>query len=140
MTVYCNAYGAERVISRPYAGIQDGNVLLRPECHAPAIHRVRWVCDRGHKGPEVELCDQHFAEFTGQRSARYEGMEGDNRALNGRVLPIPFNLRREVQVCGGCAAEAPECDNPEHAAMMRGRPGRCGCRQRKATMRLEFVS
>ena len=148
---FCNAYGAEREVTRAWAGIWDQPVAMRAECHAPAAHRFRWVCHHpdgsprewgpgGHKGKIISLCEQHYGEFTGARTARYEGMEHQFRELNGRVLPVPWNLRRDVQTCGACAAEAPDCDNPEHQVMMRGKPGRCGCRQHKCNVRLELVS
>ena len=140
VTGYCNAYGAERQVTRPYGGLVPGRIEVQPECHAAAAHRFRWVCANGHRGDIVELCEWHWAEFTGRTWARFEGGEGSNAQFNGRNMTVPWNLRRQVQVCYRCASEAPDCDNPEHLAMMRGRPGRCGCREPKVAMRLELVS
>jgi hypothetical protein len=141
MTRYCNFYGAEREVTRPYAGITGGTVLTRAECHAPWQYRVVWRCSNGHTGPVIQVCEQHFAEGNGHNRATYEGMEGVNRELNGRTMPVPWNMRRAVQVCGGCVSQSPDCDNPEHQAMMRGRPGRCGCREIKPDrMWMERVS
>lgn len=136
----CNAYGAERQITAPYGGLSAARIDVQPECHAPAAHRFRWVCEHGHRGDIVELCAMHWAEFSGRRSAMFEGGEGAAAEFNGRRVTVPWNLRRDVQVCYRCAAEAPECDNPEHQRMMRGRPGRCGCRQHKCAVRLVTVS
>ncbi len=140
VTGYCDAYGAESGGTRPYGGLTPGHVEVQPECHAPAAHRFRWVCEHGHQGNIVSLCEWHWAEFSGRSRARFEGGEGSARQYNGQVMTVPWNVRRDVQVCYRCAAEAPECDNPEHLRMMQGRPGRCGCRQHKCAVRLELVS
>jgi hypothetical protein len=138
---YCNAYGAETGGGRPYGGLIPGAwVQEQPECHAKAAHRFVWVCEHGHKGRIVDLCEWHWAEFSGRSRARFEGGEGDVRQYNGQVMTVPWNLRRDVQSCSQCAAEAPECTDPDHARMMRGQPGRCGCRQHKCAVRLELVS
>jgi hypothetical protein len=138
----CNAYGAENRggTGNPYGGLVAQEIAVQPECHAPAVHRFAWVCEHGHKGDPVGLCEMHWAEFSGRRSAMFEGGEGQWAEFNGRRVAVPWNLRRDVTFCPRCAAEAPECDNPEHARMMRGRPGRCGCRQHKCHVRLELVS
>jgi hypothetical protein len=137
---FCNAYGAEQQVTAPYGGLQPGTIATQPECHAPAAHRFRFVCERGHRGQIVSLCEWHAAEFSGHTTARFEGGEGLAREHNGRVMTVPWNMRRDIQVCYRCASEAPECDNPEHQRMMMGRPGRCGCRQEKVPVRLELVS
>lgn len=136
----CNAYGAERQVTQPYGGLSPGRIESQPYCTAPAAHRFRWCCEHGHRGEIIELCEWHWAEFSGQRVARFEGGQGSMREHNGQVMVIPWNMRRDVQVCYRCAAEAPECDNPEHQRMLRGQPGRCGCRQHKCAVRLELVS
>ena len=142
MSHYCNAYGAENPggVGIPYGGLTPATVTVQPECHAPAAHRFRWVCARGHQGPVVWLCEWHYAEFSGRAAARFEGGEGSLSELNGSVMTVPANLRRDVQVCYRCAADAPECRNPDHQAMMRGRPGRCGCQEPKVAVRLVSVS
>lgn len=139
---YCNAYGAENRggIQTPFGGFLNNPVVTQPECHAPAAHRFRWICAHGHQGPITALCEWHWAEFSGRTRARFEGGEGAAAEWNGHVITVPWNVRRDVQSCPRCAAEAPECDNPEHLRMMRGRPGRCGCRQHKCAVRLELVS
>ena len=140
---YCNAYGAEQQITQPYGGLTPGRITTQPECHAPAAHRFRWICANGHHGPIVAYCEWHAAEFTGKTTARFEGGEGAARAYNGRVMTVPWNMRRDIRVCYRCSIEAPECDNPEHQRMVRGRSGslgRCGCREPKVAMRLELVS
>jgi len=119
----CNAYGAENRGGMPIAfgGYLDQPIDVVNICPQPAAHRFRWICEHGHQGPIVKLCEQHYMEFTGSRAA-------------------PWNVRRDVQACPRCASLAPECDNPEHQAMFRGRPGACGCRQHKCAVRLVTVS
>lgn len=131
---WCNAYGAENRGGHavPFGGFLDQPVSVQPVCKRPAVHRFRWVCAHGHQGPIVELCDMNHGEFTGALAAYQEEA--------GRVAGIPWNVRRNVQSCPRCAAEAPDCTDPGHAAMMRGRPGRCGCRQHKCDVRLVTVS
>jgi len=139
----CNAYGAEKQVTRPYGGLTPGRIVTQPECHAQAAHRFRWICANGHRGDIVELCEWHAAEFTGRTVARFEGGEGAHAQFNGQVMTVPWNLRRQVMVCYRCSAEAPDCDNPEHQRMLRGRSGpmgRCGCREPRVAMRLELVS
>jgi len=139
----CNAYGAENPggHSVPLGGFLPGTpVTTQPVCTAPAVHRFRWICENGHQGPIVNLCEWHEAEFSGRALARFDGGEGQARQFNGHRMPVPWNIRRDVQVCPRCNTLAPECDNPDHAAMMRGRPGRCGCRQVKVRVRLVTVS
>jgi len=138
-TVFCDAYGAETG-ANPYGGLRRQDIAVQPECHAPAVHRFRWVCERGHQGPIVHLCEWHYAEFSGRVSARFEGGEGSQREHNGQVMTVPWNLRRNVQFCPRCASLAPDCTDPEHARMMRGQPGRCGCREEKVNVRLVTVS
>ena len=135
----CNAYGAE---SGPVAfgGLLTNEITTQTVCTAQAVHRFRWVCEHGHHGSVVDLCEWHHAEFSGFGAARFEGGEGEHRQFNGHVMTVPWNLRRDVRACPRCAAEAPECDNPEHAAFFRGRPGQCGCRQHKCEVRLVTVS
>ena len=139
MSRRCNAYGAETG-ARPYGGLIQQSIAVQPECHALATHRFRWVCARGHQGEIVDLCEWHYAEFTGLTTGLFEGGEGSTAEFNGRRMTVPWNLRRDVQFCPRCASEAPDCDNPEHQAMMRGRPGRCGCREEKVSERLVTVS
>jgi len=142
MSGYCNAYGAESPggVGIPYGGLIPATVTVQPECHARAAHRFRWIGECGHEGPVIDLCEWHEGEFSGRAAARFEGGEGSLAELNGRVMEIPWNLRRQVGVCYRCNAEAPECENPDHQLMMRGRPGRCGCRETKVAMRLVSVS
>ena len=87
---YCNCYGAENKggHSVPFGGFLDNPVAVQPYCDQRAEHRFRWVCEHGHRGPIVALCNNHYLEFTGDRS-------------------VPMNLRRDVQSCPRCASEAP---------------------------------
>ena len=138
----CNAYGAENPggHSVPFGGFLPNSVVTPPVCTAQAVHRFRWICEHGHNGPIVDLCEWHYAEFSGRSMARFDGGEREWREFNGHRMPVPWNMRRDVQSCPRCAAYAPECDDPDHAAMFRGRPGRCGCRQHKCAVRLVTVS
>ena len=91
----CNAYGAETGGGHPYGGLIEGAyVSSQPYCHNPAAHRFRWVCEHGHRGEIVSLCEQHYAEFTGDKS-------------------VPWNIRRDVRFCPRCAsmAERPEAQH-----------------------------
>jgi len=128
----CNVYGAETPGGHalPYGGLTAAPVRQAWYCPEPAAHRFRWVCDNGHPGTVVALCEMHYAEMMGLKEAR----------VNGQRIPVPWNARRDVQTCPRCASLAPECTNPDHAAMMRGRPGRCGCQETKVRVRLVSVS
>ena len=130
--VRCNVYGAELVDghANPYGGLTPATVDKAWFCPEPAGHRFRWVCANGHRGEIVSLCDMHYAEMMGLAEAR----------VNGKRMPVPWNMRRDVQVCPRCSSNAPECRDPDHAAMMRGQPGRCGCQEPKVTVRLVSVS
>jgi hypothetical protein len=90
----CNAYGAENPGGHPVAFggfLADIPVALANICPNEAEHRFRWVCACEHTGPIVDLCKQHYLEFTGSAE-------------------VPWNVRRNVQACPRCAslAERPE--------------------------------
>lgn len=87
----CNAYGAENPGGHPVAfgGFLPNRVAIANICTNEAVHRFRWVCEHGHMGPIVELCEQHYGEFTGSRD-------------------VPWNVRRDVRACPRCASLAPE--------------------------------
>lgn len=128
-------YGAETATGHatPFGGLVDAPVMQAHYCPLEAVHRFRWVCANGHQGEIVPLCEQHYAEMMGLGEAR----------VNGRRLPIPWNVRRDVQTCPRCAVEAPECRNPDHQVMLRGvsgKAGRCGCQEPKVAVRLVSVS
>ena len=131
----CNAYGAENKGGTPelFGGLLEGQYTLRQVHYCPnvAVHRFRWQCEHGHLGPIVNLCEQHWAEFSGRRAYRDP---------EGRAQGTGWNVRRDVRACPRCAAEAPDCQDPDHQAMMRGRPGRCGCQEHKCKVRLVTVS
>lgn len=86
----CNAYGAENPGGHPVAfgGFLPNPVAVANICRNAAAHRFRWVCEHGHKGPIVDLCEQHYGEFTGSKDA-------------------PWNVRRDVRACPRCASLAP---------------------------------
>jgi len=132
----CNPYGAENPSGHatPYGGITAATVTSTWVCENTETHRFRWVCERGHKGEIVNLCAWHEGELNGRPSALMP---------TGRVGPIPPNLRRDVRFCPRCASLAPDCHDPDHQAMLRGRSGimgRCGCQEPKVRVRLELVS
>ena len=131
---WCNAYGAENKGGQGtvFGGLLTNAITTQPVCKQSAAHRFRWICEHGHRGPIVGLCEWHYAEFTGRRRGYSEQL--------GAEVTVPWNSRRDVQACPRCAAEAPECQDPDHQAMMRGRPGRCGCRQHKCNVELVTVS
>jgi hypothetical protein len=89
---YCNPYGAENPggHSVMVGGLLDGQNRVADQwyCDRPAVHRFRWVCDRGHRGQIVSLCQRHYLEFTGSDQ-------------------VEMNLRREISVCPRCASLAP---------------------------------
>lgn len=93
MSSFCNAYGAENTSGAvPFGGFLSNPVSVQHICRNRYTHRFVWVCECGHRsGEPVGLCDQHYREFTGDRS-------------------VPFNVRRDVRACPRCAsiAEAPE--------------------------------
>jgi hypothetical protein len=130
--VRCNVYGAETAAGHatPYGGLIPAPVAQAWYCPLPAEHRFRWVCANGHRGDIIELCAQHEGEMMGRAEAR----------VNGQRLPIPWNVRRDVKSCPRCASLAPDCTDPDHRAMMTGRPGRCGCQEPKVDVRLVSVS
>ena len=132
----CNVYGAENPDGhgRPVGGLIDQPVTTAWSCENPATHRFRWVGECGHAGEIISLCEWHEAEMMGRPQAR---------GPNGFVMPIPWNAKRDVQVCPRCSSLAPDCTNPDHQAMVRGRSGplgRCGCMEPKVKMRLVTVS
>jgi hypothetical protein len=96
----CNAYGAENADGQtvPFGGFLPNPVTVQPVCENPAEHRFRWVCEHGHRGTIVSLCERHYAEFSGL--ARY-------RDQDGRTQVMPWNIRRDVQACPRCASLAP---------------------------------
>ena len=108
----CNAYGAENPggHSVPFGGFLDNPVKVQTVCTANAVHRFRWIREHGHHGPIVDLCEWHYAEFNGLSEARFDGGEGEYRQFNGQRMPVPWNLRRDVQSCPRCASLA---DSPE---------------------------
>lgn len=99
----CNPYGAENRGGHPtvFGGFLANPVDVLTVCENPAAHRFRWVCEHGHRGPIVYLCERHYAEFDGRETYRDE---------NGRTQEMPWNIRRDVRACPRCAAEA---DSPE---------------------------
>ena len=112
----CNAYGAENPGGHPVAfgGFLDNPVSVAHICREQAVVRCRWVCACHHKGSIVGLCNQHWGEFTGARTVR---------GPSGRMQPVPWTVRRDVQACPRCASEA---GTPEQ--------------QHKCAVRLEQVS
>ena len=116
----CNAYGAENpggMQDAPFGGYLSNPVVSQPVCTAPAAHRFRWVCACGHAGPVVSLCEWHEAEFSGRASARFEGGEAGNRSFNGHRMPVPWNIRRDVQSCPRCASLAPAPEQQHKCAV-----------------------
>lgn len=92
MTAYsatrCNAYGAENVSGAVnLGGLDTQPVAIQNICRSEAVHRFRWVCEHGHRGSVVQLCQQHYDEFTGSRS-------------------VPWNVRRDVRFCPRCNTES----------------------------------
>lgn len=126
----CNVYGAETPTGHalPYGGLTPAAVTQAWYCPVPAEVRARWVCANGHRGEIVNLCPMHWAEMMGRGEAR----------VNGQRIPIPWNARRDVQVCPRCSSQAPDCRNPDHR--MGSQPGRCGCQETKVAVRLVSVS
>lgn len=107
----CNPYGAENPGGHPVAlggFISRFRVETLTICENPAAHRFRWVCEHGHKGRIVNLCERHWAEFMGR--ARY-------RDEHGRTQEMPWNIRRDVQVCPACMAEAPTPEEQHKCAV-----------------------
>jgi hypothetical protein len=97
---WCNAYGAENAggVGTPFGGFLANPVAVQPVCKTPAAHRFTWVCECGHSGQPVSLCEQHYAEFSGQTEFRSN--------VSGRRQPVPYNVRRDVQACPRCASMA----------------------------------
>jgi hypothetical protein len=131
VTKFCNAYGGENPGGHPVAfgGFLPNPVSLASLCPNRAAHRFRWVCEHGHQGPIVDLCEVHWGEFTGAAEIRNP---------EGHAQGVPWNVRRDVRACPRCAAGAPDCDDPEHRRMSGGQA--CGCRQHKCRVRLVTVS
>jgi hypothetical protein len=116
MTQFCNAYGAENPGGHPVAfgGFLPNPVTMAHVCRERPQFRGRWVCACGHRGSVVELCNQHWGEFTGQKAVRGPA---------GRMQSVPWNVRRDIQACPRCASLA---DRPEQ--------------QHKCAVRLEAIS
>lgn len=103
MTYRCNPYGSENRDGQAVmvGGLLNGQNTVAQQwyCEAPAEARFRWICDNGHRGSIVDLCREHYLEFTGSHLA-------------------PPNLRRDVQTCPRCASLAP---SPEEQPKVRVR-------------------
>lgn len=101
---YCNAYGAENPGGQAVnlGGFDNQPIVVQSLCHNVWEHRWRWTCEHGHRGPVVELCNQHAAEFNGDRSAAW-------------------NVRRDVQFCPRCNAgeDLPRGVKPDHRCAVR---------------------
>lgn len=108
---FCNAYGAENPAGqeRAHGGLLDNPVVAQHMCRNRAVHRFRWVCDHGHTGPIVALCEQHWAEFNG--ATRF-------RNPDGRSQEVPWNVRRDVRACPRCASLAPSPEQ-QHKCQVR---------------------
>ena len=100
MSRRCNAYGAENKGGQAnvFGGFLDNPVSTQPYCTNMAEHRFRWVCACGHAGPIVDLCKQHYLEFSGDPS-------------------VPVNVRRDVQSCPRCASLADRPENQHKCAV-----------------------
>lgn len=108
---WCNAYGAENPGGHPVAfgGFLDNPVAMANICGRRATHRFRWVCEHGHQGSIVYLCEQHYGEFSGRAEVR-----GDD----GHTQEVPWNVRRDVRACPRCAAGA-ERPEDQHKCAVR---------------------
>jgi hypothetical protein len=102
VTQFCNPYGSENPGGHAvlFGGLLAGQNRVADQwhCDQPAVHRFRWRCECGHLGSIVSLCEGHYAQLNGRQEYR----DG-----NGRVRPVPANLRRDVQACPRCASLAP---------------------------------
>jgi hypothetical protein len=94
---YCEAYGDDNPVA--FGGFLDVPVTQAQICKTKAIHRFRWVCEHGHRGTIVNLCEQHWREFTGSPDA-------------------PWNVRRDVRACPRCASQAPSPEE-QHKCRVR---------------------
>jgi hypothetical protein len=84
MTAHCDAYGAESL--RPtqnLGGFDKQPVAVQWICTERPAHRFRFICEHGHKGRIVGLCETHWAEFSGQKW-------------------VPATLRRDITFCPTC--------------------------------------
>jgi hypothetical protein len=94
MTQYCNCYGSENPSgANNLSGFDTQPVAVQWVCGQPAAHRFTWVCEHGHKGQPVSLCEKHYAELNGE--ARYP--DGS---------PVPWTIKRDVQFCPRCNTES----------------------------------
>lgn len=64
---WCNIFGddingAERV----NGGLGAGKVTTQWYCPTKSVGRFRMVCEHGHKGQVMKLCQKHFDEFNGK--------------------------------------------------------------------------
>ena len=100
MTQRCNAYGAENRggHSVVFGGFLSNPVEVQPVCRNRAEHRFVWVCECGHRGEPVSLCQQHYNEFSGSRD-------------------VPVNVRRDVRSCPRCASLAPTPEQQHKCAV-----------------------
>ncbi len=93
-----------------FGGLLNGQNRVADQwyCAERAVHRFRWKCECGHLGQIVDLCDGHYAQFNGLR---------EYRDANGRVMEVPFNLRRDVRACPRCASLAPTPEQQHKCAV-----------------------
>lgn len=64
---WCNIFGdstngAERVLG----GLSDARPDRQWYCPTRSVVRVRMVCEHGHKGQVMKLCQKHYTEFNGK--------------------------------------------------------------------------
>jgi hypothetical protein len=84
LTSWCDSYGAESLLgTQNLGGFDSQPVAVQHPCRRVAAHRFRWVCEHGHAGRIVPLCQAHYEEFTGDAAA-------------------PWNVRRRVRFCPRC--------------------------------------
>ena len=70
----CNPYGAEN----PGGPLLAGGLINEPvsesagqqHCGLTADHRFRWVCEHGHRGSIVPLCERHYTILKGRVGAQ----------------------------------------------------------------------
>jgi hypothetical protein len=65
LTHYCNPYGAETGgAEKLLGGLQDASKVFHQwHCDNPARARYRMLCEHGHQGQPMWLCDAHARAF-----------------------------------------------------------------------------
>lgn len=65
LSEWCNVYGVESGGARLLGGLSQQKVGTQWACKSRAVGRFIMVCEHGHKGQMMPLCESHFKQYSG---------------------------------------------------------------------------